>query len=342
MRRPLITPVEIALAGIGLILIGVSFYQTWQGLEQIFQKASVFVAFALSVLLIIICWMIRNARLHGQRVRSFMAIYFFIASFCFMANFNALYTNFMRTDIYGTEIRNINDSFNNLERDVEAKLNYKYPKETAQNVETKKKQLMAQIQDKGNPGIGDKASSLIRDMEKMLGDKIDILVPVNKDYEDLATRMGKQIDGMLSNLSPTESELKNDINKAVLKWNKKIQDVLLLSKEEKDDISQGLIDESLTEYNKLGNRAQTVLGVDKLKFENQLSKTQDIGKIGYAFEHAFRNFGIYQIIVLMGCALLDFFLPIIIILMTNKEMQLPAEGNVRAGMRRGKIITPNN
>jgi len=335
-----ITPTDLFLVVLALLLISVSFYQTWLGLQQIFGPASVVIALVLSLLLLFLCWMIRNAKLEGKPTSSFLWIYIFIASFCFIANFNALYTRFMRTDIYTAELRDINEKFNNLETDIQSKLSYKYNKETAQNIEIKKKQLIEQIKDPGNKGIGSRAQSLIRDIEKLTGQKVDLLTPVGSDYDDLANRMGNQIDNMISDLSPEERNLKSDINNAVLKWNKKIQELLLLSDKDKDDLSQGLIDESLTEYNKLGNKAHTVLGDKEFKFEPVLSKTQEVGKIGYAFNHAIKNFGMYQFVVLAGCVLLDFVIVIIILLVTN-----PENINNNSGMlskRKGKTFIPNN
>lgn len=222
-------------------------------------------------------------------------------------------------------------------------MSYKYNRETTQNIEIKKKQLIEQIKDPGNKGIGTRSQALIRDIEKLTGQKIDLLTPVGNDYEDLAERMGRQIDNMISDLSPDERSLKADINNSVLKWNKKIQEFLLLSKKDKDDLAQGLIDESLTEYNKLGSRAHTILGDDKFKFEPIISKTQDVGKIGYAFEHAIKNFGMYQFVVLAGCILLDFVIVIIILLVTNKENNRGnTNGSVFNNKRSGKTLIPNN
>jgi hypothetical protein len=277
----------------------------------------------------------------GKPTANLVWIYIFIASFCFIANFNALYTRFMRTDIFTTELRDINENFNNLETDVQSKLSYKYNKETAQNIEIKKKQMMEQIKDPGNKGIGTRAQALIRDIEKLTGQKVDLLTPVGNDYEDLASRMGSQVDNMISDLSPEEKALKTDINNAVLKWNKRIQDLLLLSNKDKDAMSQGLIDESLTEYNKLGNRAHTVLGDNKFKFEPVLSKTQEVGKIGFAFNHAIKNFGWYQFVVLMGCILLDFVIVIIILLVTESETNSTNKGSVFTA-KKGKTLIPKN
>ena len=337
-----ITATDLFLAILAVLLISVSFYQTWIGLQQIFGTASFIIALVLSLLLLFLCWMIRAAKLEGRSTSSLLLIYIFIASFCFIANFNALYTRFMKTDIYTNELRGINTKFNELETNIESKLGYKYNKETTQSIETKKNQLMEQIKDPGNKGIGTRAQSLIKDIEKLTGQKVDLLTPVGNDYADLAERMGKQIDKMISDLSPTERELKTDINSAVVKWNKKIQDLLLLSKSEKDEVSQGLIDESLAEYNKIGNKATNVLGEEKLKFVPAISETQDVGKIGYAFDHAIKNFGMYQFVVLAGCILLDFVIVIIILLVTNPEKNNTKGGSVFTNKRSGKTLIANN
>ncbi len=342
MNKSKITVSDLFLAILALLLVSVSFYQTWLGLEQIFGPASFIIALVLSLLLLFLAWMIRSAKVEGKSTSSIVWIYIFIASFCFIANFNALYTRFMRTDIYTNELREINENFNKLEADVQSKLSYKYNKQTTQNIEIKKKQLIEQIKDPGNKGIGTRAQSLISDIEKLTGQKVDLLTPVNNDYIDLAERMGSQIDNMISDLSPEERGLKNEVNNAVLNWNKKIQDLLLLSKKQKDDISQGLIDESLTEYNKLGNKANTILGNSKFKFEPIQSKTQEVGKIGFAFDHAIKNFGMYQFVVLMGCILLDFVIVIIILLVTTSNGSNSQGGSVFTNKRSGRTLIPNN
>ena len=337
-----ISATDLFLAMLAILLISVSFYQTWLGLQQIFGGASFIIALVLSLLLLFLCWMIRSAKLEGRSVTGLISIYIFIASFCFIANFNALYTRFMRTDIYTNELRDISDQYNHLETDVEGKLSYKYNKEITQNVEIKKKQLIEQIKDPGNKGIGTRAQTLIHDIEKLTGQKVDLLTPVGNDYEDLAERMGKQIDNMLSDLSPDEKSLKNDLHKSSENWSKKIQEFLLLPKNQKDEQAQGLIDQSLSEYNKLGSRAQTVLGDEKIKFEPVISKIQEVGKIGYAFEHAIKNFGMYQFVVLAGCILLDFVIVIIILLVTSSENHNGNNnGSVFVNKRSGKTLIPN-
>lgn len=345
MTKKSITASDLFLAILALLLISVSFYQTWLGLSQIFGPASVVIALVLSLLLLFLCLMIRNAKMEGRSTSSLVWIYIFIASFCFIANFNALYTRFMRTDIYTSELRDINEKFNDLETDVESKLSYSVDNDkTRQEIISEINLLKIQITDPKNIGIGVEANQIIGRIEKLLGKKLTPLTPINttpSGYEDLANRMEQEIIGMVYNLSPEEKNLITDINNAVLKWNKKIQELLLLSKKEKDDISQGLIDESLTEYNKLGNRAHTILGDSKFRFAPSLSKTQEVGKIGFAFEHAIKNFGIYQFVVLMGCILLDFIIVIIILLVTNPDTNSNNRSVINT-KRSGRTLTPNN
>lgn len=101
----------------------------------------------------------------------------------------------------------------------------------------------------------------------------------------------------------------------------------------------------MTEYNKLGNRAHTILGDDKFKFDIVTSKTQEVGKIGCAFGHAIKNFGVYQFVVLLGCILLDFIIPIIVILVTkpnSNDANSNYNGSVFTTKRKSNVLIPNN
>ncbi len=342
-----ITATDLFLAILAVLLISVSFYQTWLGLQQIFGESSIIIALVLSLILLFLLWQIRKAKINGSSTTGLSWIYFFFATFCFVANFNALYTRFMRTDIYTTELRDINEKFNNLETDVEAKLSYSVADaKTRQAIRSEINLLKIQITDPKNTGIGIEARQIIGRIEKLIGKKVTPLTPINRSpsgYEDLANRMEEQIIQMVYNLSTEEKNLMTDINNAVLKWNKDIQSLLLLSQKEIDDMAQGQIDKSLTEYNKLGSRAHQILGDEKFKFEPVHSKTQEVGKVGYAFNHAIKNFGMFQFVVLAGCILLDFGILLIILLMPSD----PRNGNNNNGSvftnkRSGKTLIPNN
>jgi hypothetical protein len=331
MKKQKTTPTDLFLAFLALMLISVSFYQTWIGLDQIFGGSSIIISLVLSLILLFLLWQIKRAKANGISTSGLSTIYLFFAAFCFVANFNAIYTRFMRTDIYTTELRNIKEKFNTLETDVLSRLGYKYNKETSQNIEIKKKQMMEQIKDPGNHGIGTRALALIRDIEKLTGQKVDLLTPEGDNYIDLAERMGNQIDNMISDLSPEEKDLKTDINNAVLKWDKDIQNLLLESDKEINAMAQGQIDKSISEYNKLGNRATTTLGNEKFQFTPVRSNTQEVGKVGYAFGHALSNIGIMPTLVLAACLLLDFGILFIILLMPNDSDNQQSNGHKRVG-----------
>ncbi len=322
------------------MLISVSFYQTWLGLQQIFGPASFIISLVLSAMLLMLCWLIRDARLKGSSTAGLLTIYIFIASFCFIANFNALYTRFMRTDIYTKELREINDKYNFLETDIKKKLNYEISDEkTRQLIVSKTKQLMEQIINKGEPGFGEKARELANNIEKLLGQKLTLLTVYKSDYDDLATRMGNQVIDMMDQLSPSEKTLKTDAENAKLHWNKQIEKLLLMSNEDINNIAQGEIDKSRQQYNDLVNRSKSILGDEKIKIELAKSNTQEVGKIGYAFEHAIKNFGIYQFVVLMGCVLLDFLIPILLLLITKPEDRSRSNSVFK---REGKVLIPKN
>jgi len=341
MKNQLFTATDLFLAFLAVLLISVSFYQTWLGLDQIFGGSSVVIALVLSLILLFLLWQIRLIKLRGGSSTGLSTIYFFFAAFCFVANFNALYTRFMRTDIYTTELRDINEKFNELETNVESKLNYSVadPK-TRQEIVGEINSLRMQITDPKNQGKGEQTNIILARIEKKLDSKLTPLTPISNNaqgYADLADRYEQQIIQKIENLSPDEKKLKEDINYAVLKWNKDIQSLLLLPKNEIDEMAQGQIDKALTEYNKLGNRGQTILGDDKFRFSPSLSKTQEVGKIGYAFDHAIKNFGMFAFVVFAGCILLDFGILIIILLMPNDQRN-GSSGSVIGTKRVGKTL----
>ena len=342
MHKKSINATDIFLAILAILLISVSFYQTWLGLQQIFGGSSFVIALVLSLILLFLLWQIRLAKISGKTTSSLSWIYFFFASFCFIANFNALYTRFMKTDIYKTELRDINEQYNFLEADVKKKLNYSITDEkTRQNIVSKTDQLMKQIVDRGTPGFGVKSLQLTGEIEKLLGQKLTLLTVFKGDYEDLSMRMRSQIIDMMDQLSPAEKTLKTDIEDAKLHWNKQIAKLLLMSKDQIDDLAQGEIDNSLQQYNDLVNRAKSVLGEEKIKTQSVHSKTQEIGKIGYAFDHAINNFGMFQFVVLAGCVLLDFGIMFIILLIPTDDRSSGKNGSVFTS-KRGKTLIPTN
>ncbi len=193
-------------------------------------------------------------------------------------------------------------------------------KNTQQAIISDVNQLMIQITDPSNPGIGTRARQIIEGIEKKLGKRITLLTPISRTqsgYGDLAQRMGNQIITMMEVLSPDERKMSDEIDIAVLRWNEKTKQILAESPDVINSTAVELINDAVLDYNKLGNKAENVLGHSKYAFEPIKSEAQNVGKIGYAFKHAIDNFGMYQFVVLLGCILLDFMLVIIILLVTE-------------------------
>ena len=338
---------DMFLSILAIMLIGVSFYQTWLGLKQVFGPSSFVISLVLSLLLLFLLWKLRQAKSNGLSTLGTSGIYIFIALFCFTANFNAMYTRFMTKDIYTTGLRQLNDSFSSLETNVESKLNYAIPDvNTRQAVRGDLNNLKIQIKDPKNQGIGPEARQILNRIEKLIGKPITPLTPINESpegYADLADRMEDQILQMVYNLNPDEKILMADIHSASSKWNITFQEIITASDDTINSKSQAVIDKSLAEYNKLGFRAQTLLGKEKFEFVPSRTNTQEIGKIGFAFNHAVNNFGMYQFVVLMGCVLLDFGIMIIILLVpADNRGSGGNNGSVFVNKRSGKTLIPNS
>ena len=65
MKKQLFTVTDLFLAFLAVLLISVSFYQTWLGLDQIFGGSSVIIALVLSLTLLFLLWQIRLVKLRG-------------------------------------------------------------------------------------------------------------------------------------------------------------------------------------------------------------------------------------------------------------------------------------
>lgn len=66
-----ITATDLFLAILAVMLIGVSFYQTWLGLQQIFGGSSFVIALVLSLILLFLLWQIRKAKVNGTYLFSY-------------------------------------------------------------------------------------------------------------------------------------------------------------------------------------------------------------------------------------------------------------------------------
>jgi hypothetical protein len=346
MSKKSINATDIFLAILAILLISVSFYQTWLGLDQIFGGSSFIIALVLSLILLFLLWQIRLVRLKGGSSTGLSWIYFFFASFCFIANFNALYTRFMSTDIYIDKLTEIKTKYNELETNVEGKLNFGVPSQKdRQEIVGELNGLRMQITDPKNQGKGEQSNIILGRIERKLGGKLTPLTPISNTptgYSDLADRYEQQVLQKMENLSPDEKRLKDDINNSVLKWNRDIQKTLLLSQNNINAIAYGQINQSATEYNKLGSRANEILGNDKSKV-TPLPPFSAPGKMGFAFSHALTNFGMSAFLVLAGCVLLDFGLLIILLLMPTDIRNTNNTGSVfNSNKRSGKTLIPKN
>ena len=334
-----ITATELFLGVLALLLVGVSFWQTWLGLGQIFGNASLPVALVLSLVMLFLIWKISQKKKQGESAGKFLRLYLFFASFCFIANFNAIYTKFQKELIYKDEVKRLNAKFSALQSEIDGLFVYTIDNNKKQEVLSLVDQLKLQIQDPANKGIGPESRAIISRIENILGKKLTLLTPetnTEEGYRDLSERMEKQVYDMISRLTPEQQELKEKVGEAVVRWNENTVQLLSSSKNSYNKFAIQ-IDQMVIEYNNLGKEAEQILGKNKYKFKEIKSEAQEVGKIGYAFKHAFRdNFGIYTIVVLLGCILLDFGI-VYIELLTTEEDKNNNRNNVFS-KNRGKTI----
>ncbi len=335
-----ITATELFLGVLALLLVGVSFWQTNVGLDQIFGNASLPVALVLSLVMLFLIWKISQKKKQGESAGKFLRIYLFFASFCFIANFNAIYTKFKGDLIYKDEIKRLNAKFSALQSNIDGLFVYTIDNNKKQEVLSLVDQLKLQIQDPANKGIGPESRAIISRIENILGKKLTLLTPetnTEEGYRDLSERMEKQVYDMISRLTPEQQELKEKVGEAVVRWNENTVQLLSAPKNTDSKLFVIKIDQMVIEYNNLGKEAEQILGKNKYKFKEIKSEAEEVGKIGYAFKYGFRdNFDIYTILILLVCILLDFGI-VYIVLLTTEEDKNNNRNNVFS-KNRGKTI----
>ncbi len=343
-RKSTISSTDVLLSVLALLLVGVSFWQTFLGLDQLFGKASLFIALILALLLLYLAYTIRQHKKAGKSVVGLSFTYCFVALFCFAANFNAIYTRFMKKEIYLEEMTRVRDTFPDMVNQVEAQLNYNYDPKVRADIRDLQTQLRIQIVDPQNAGIGPEARKLITKIEGKLGKTLTPLTPKSKDvegYKDLARRMSDQISDLIDNLSQEERDLQAENKKKSAMVTKQLNegidnvDFYIDSDDGKSLFNK--INQAIASYNSQGRKSEIILNG---KYQHQVLTTDisQVGKISYTFRHAFEYFGITTMLVLAGCLLLDFMLLLLVLLLSDQERSNNTAEPAYRNVNRGRTI----
>ncbi len=278
---------------LALICVSISFLQTARGYDElagpVFNWAF---SIVISLFILLLNFRFRDHLRKGLAIAGILAFYLIVTSFSFAGNFNAFYSQFMEKELYETELKVFRSDLEGIQQKAITALdNSNNADEVRAKVLPLKRALEEQIKNPGNPGLGEKARSLITEIESILATPITLLQ--GRSYEETATLMGQQIENVLNDQL---SVLTADADRLALRINTmadSIKPEIDAALQQGGDVLKAngkrLLDETAGIHNTIGALALNTLGEGQFTFEPIQSKHAQVGKVSHSFQSAMRG-----------------------------------------------------
>ncbi len=284
---------NLVLIILAFICVSISFIQTGRGYNElagpIFNWAF---SIVISLFILLLNFRFRDHLRKGLTIVGILAFYLIVTSFSFAGNFNAFYSQFMQKELYENELKDFRSKLEGIQQKAVTALdNSNDADEIRAKVMPLKRALEEQIKNPGNPGMGQKAQSLVAEVETILGTTITPLQ--GRSYEETATLMGTQIENVLNDqlnvLTADTDRLTGRINAMADSIKPLIDETLLNGGSMLRDNGKELLDESARIHNTIGELAMNTLGTDQFAYEAIQSQNSQVGKISHSFQSAMRG-----------------------------------------------------
>lgn len=314
-------------AGLFLVLtfvfLSISVWQTSQGYQLMFgtQLAWVF-SFAIGLMMLFLSFEMRKRRLRGQSALGPLIGYIACAIFCFFGNFNAIYSRYNRDELFKKELQKHRQQLTAVSTSAISAL--QKADTSADHMERRvqelKGQLLMQIRDPANQGLGTRAREVIGEIEAALGQKLTVF---SGTPGQLSGSYASNIDHIL--LTRLNNSKKKNADQMIqdIRIQKDSLDLLIMAALKPQNISssgQDVIFKTVDAINNIGEKTRTFLGGSTFTFKNAEFENQEIGKISHTFASAFNgeNWATALISMLVAIAI-DALVPFVIFVGTPRE-----------------------
>lgn len=246
---------------------------------------------------IIVLLMLLNIRFNDHLRRNMpvwgiLIMFVIVISGSFIGNFNAFYSRFMRTELYEVELREFRNELDGLKQRAITELNASNDAEALRSrVEQLRDNLVVQITDPGNPGIGDRAKEIIQDINNELDIELTILEG-NGDPNSQARAMSNQINNLIDKEAEKRAGDANELIKEVKMRADTVRpeiEYTLSTNERLEDLGKSTLDKVADAYNRIGEITKNFLGADVFPFETKKIRNDQVGKISETFESVQRR-----------------------------------------------------
>lgn len=305
------------------VFLSISVWQTSQGYQLMFgvQLAWIF-SFAIGLMMLFLSFEMRKRRLKGQSAMGPLAGYIACAVFCFFGNFNAIYSRYNREELFKKELQKHRQQLTVVSTAAVTALQ---KADTAadhmeRRVQELKGQLLMQIRDPANAGLGNRSREVIASIEASLGQKLTVF---SGNPAQLAGSYSSNIDHiLLIRLNNSRKKLADQMIREIA-VQKDSLDIMILDALKPQNIGskgQEAIFKTVDAINTIGGKTRTFLGNTGFTFQNAEFENQEIGKISHTFSSAFNgeNWATALISMLVAIAI-DALVPFVIFVGTARE-----------------------
>ena len=325
----------LALLILSGLCLAYSGYQTFQGYATdlgTLNSLMLSTILTLAMMVLSISLRIDIKRGYSQNKIMFtLALYMLVASFSFIGNFNSFYKALMQDTVVREEIQekliviqNIKGKLNDTFQDNEVD---KMRVKTLALIDQFKSQLTNQME----PGLGDKAEVILKQIENTLGtpltrlkgnDKSDeALKRMADQYEELIKRALEKSPLVASRGAFEKEQIKNELNKKIdfriSELEKASQDMTQSSYETREK-AKIAIQQSVSTYKEVGSQIRRYNN-NFIFNENLTLKNTNLGMISHTLSSSFSNLANIQTWVAIILALLiELFVPALVFALTPR------------------------
>lgn len=306
-----------------LVFLSISVWQTAKGYELMFGKHLSWVfSLAIGFMMLFLSFEMRKRRLRGYNTLGPLIGYIACAIFCFFGNFNAIYSRYNREELFKTELQGHKQELTAIVTKATAALESsdEATKSFEKSVLEHKGQLLLQIKDPANSGLGARARQEINVLEGLLEQK---LTEFSGTPDQLAESYSNNIDHILSTkLNNTKYVQAQKLIAEIIEKQDELNPLILdaLKPQNINGKAQGMIFTLVDAINTIGEETKNLLGKDKFEFKQAEFENQEIGKMSHTFASAFNgnNWASALLSILVAIAI-DALVPFVIFVGTKRE-----------------------
>jgi len=221
-----VTLFDVIFTVIAVLAAGFSGYTTYIGFGYDLPfVASVAIAVIIGLGLLAINFKIREHRIAGDSVRNPLIAFFLFFIFSFISNTNAIYTYFLQNDI-GGQTRDqawvvFDKGTSTILEAIDTNDVMLEKLKSKQQLDVARKNLMRQITDLSNPGLGEIARTHLEEVERVLGERLTSLrpPPANSSQQQYKA-YAKRLDDLIA--EQFSAKYREGVSEDISKFERKI------------------------------------------------------------------------------------------------------------------------